>query len=585
MQFACLIAGSGMFLGTHDVVSAPAFVAMCLLVIATPFETRRAMFTVLFQQVTFTELVWLGAVLVWVASHLRARQWPHWRTPITVPWVVWIGVMAVAAVFADLDRANALKATARLVLGGVTAWMIATTVTSATRMVTLLSIAALTGAVVATAAILEAWQVPLVLDALEVFRDGVRLIGGEVRASSTLQYPTITAMYLELVLCGSLGALLWTCERRGGNRVWLGLAIVATLVVGLSLTLTRAAILAALSGVVLTVRWRYQHRGLDRGLGLLVMAGLFLACAPLLAGSAETVRARWTTEGREGWYRATFTAPETISGRPGQVLEVPVTVTNDGRLTWKAKESPPFELSYHWVDARTTRVVQFDGARTPVPSDVEPGRQLSVPMTVRLPREAGQYRLAWDVVQERRLWFGAEPGAVVTFTHASVTGPLLPGAQANPAVSQRAPAVLPLPAEMPGRRTLWRAALDMSADHPWRGVGPDNFRWRYGGYLGQPDADPRVHSNNMFLEVLTGGGVCAAAAFLWFVWRTAGVVGRVRHRLPGSAAAAYSGVAAAATAFLVHGCLDSFLTFTPTLLASGVVLGLLVAPLAWAEAA
>ena len=124
----------------------------------------------------------------------------------------------------------------------------------------------------------------------------------------------------------------------------------------------------------------------------------------------------------------------------------------------------------------------------------------------------------------------------------------------------------------------------MAADHPWLGVGPDNFRLQYGSYLHATDPDTRVHSNNVYLEVLTGGGVFAAAAFLWFLWRVISVVRAQRNRLSGAAAAVYTGVAAAGLAYLAHGFLDSFLTFTPTAFASAVILGLAIAPAQWAEA-
>ena len=47
------------------------------------------------------------------------------------------------------------------------------------------------------------------------------------------------------------------------------------------------------------------------------------------------------------------------------------------------------------------------------------------------------------------------------------------------------------------------------------GVGPDNFRLLYGAYAGLPGADARTHSNNMYLEMLAGGGLRGGAAFGW----------------------------------------------------------------------
>jgi O-Antigen ligase len=574
-----------MFLGTCRSVPVPAFVAVCLLVAATPFETRDAILAGSYQRLTSTELVWLITATVWIGAHVWMRRWPQWRTPVTVPWLVWIAVMLIAAVVTDGPRANALKTVARLMALGGAAWMVATSVTSARRMAVLLGVAAATGTVVALIAVLEVWRVPAVLAGLSVFRDGIRLVGGEVRATSTLQYPTIAAMYLELVLCGALGTLLWIGERRGWTTAWIGLVGVATLVMGLALTLTRAAVLGALCGMVVAAWWRYRDRGLDRGVVLVAVCAVILACAPLVSASSEIARARWTTDGRQGWYRATFEAPPSLTASPGSLIEVPVTVGNVGRITWSSAAEPPFHLSYHWVDAESTRVVQFDGARTALPRDVAPGTRASVLMQVRVPRAVGEYRLAWDVVQEGRLWFGAEPGAQTTFTAVTVQGDPAAGLPVTPVPPSRAPAYLPVPVTVPGRLTLWRAALQMTADHPWLGVGPDNFRWRSGAYLTTASVDTRVHSNNLYLEVLTGGGVWAAAAFVWLLWRVVHVVGGLRHRLDGAALAAYSGVVAAGVAYLAHGCLDSFLTFTPTAFASAVVLGLVVAPCGWTEGA
>src|SRR5688572_19095621 len=90
------------------VVSTVAFAAMCALVIATPFEPRQAVFALPYQQVTFTELVWVVAAIAFVAAHVARRQLPVWRTPVTVPWLAWMAVMTLAAVAADADRANAI---------------------------------------------------------------------------------------------------------------------------------------------------------------------------------------------------------------------------------------------------------------------------------------------------------------------------------------------------------------------------------------------------------------------------------------------------------------------------------------------
>jgi hypothetical protein len=494
-----------------------------------------------------------------------------------------MAVMVLAAVLADADRANAIKTTGRLIVLGLTGLMVAASVTNARRMALVLATAAVAGLVVASVAILEVWRVPSVVTGLDAFRDGVRTVGGQVRASSTVQYPTITAMYLELVFCGALGVLLWVGERRGWRLASVAFAGLLVMIAALSLTLTRAAMLAGMSGVLLAAWWRYRHRGADRGFVLVAACAVCLGVAPILFGSVELAAARWTAGNRQGWYRASFEAPQQIAGHPDELITVPIVVTNQGKITWSPDAAPPFHISYHWVDAATTAVVAFDGARTPLPSAVAPGARLALPANVRFPRTPGSYRIAWDVVQERRLWFVGEPGTETTFTGASVTGALPDGLAEERTPARGSPAVLPAASAIPGRLALWSVALRMAADHPWLGVGPDNFRLRYGSYLHGADADTNVHSNNVYLEVLTGGGVFAAAAFLWFLWRVIAVVRAQRRRLIGAPAAVYTGVAAAGLAYLAHGLLDSFLTFTPTVFASAVILGVAIAPALWAE--
>lgn len=82
------------------------------------------------------------------------------------------------------------------------------------------------------------------------------------------------------------------------------------------------------------------------------------------------------------------------------------------------------------------------------------------------------------------------------------------------------------------RLNLWRSSLQMALDHPWLGVGPDNFLYKYrSGYI-LPDAwrDPSLnHPHNLALDWWTRvglPGLAAAAAWLALgvraLWRAAG---------------------------------------------------------------
>jgi hypothetical protein len=250
----------------------------------------------------------------------------------------------------------------------------------------------------------------------------------------------------------------------------------------------------------------------------------------------------------------------------GARTSVPVSLTNTGASTWDSAASQPFRLSYHWLLPDEDRVVSWEGLRTPFPEPVPPGETVELQALVEAPREPGRYRLLWDIEQEHRLWFSTEPESTLAFSHATITG--APIGRLGPLSS------LPLPrrAVRPGRMVLWGAAAGMIADHPVFGAGPDNYRLLYGTYAGLARADPRVHSNNMYLEVLAGGGLLAGLAFAWLVWRVGrSVLDGLRRAVRSHEAMAATGIAAACAAIAL---LDSFLSFTPTYVLIAVTVAL-----------
>ena len=97
----------------------------------------------------------------------------------------------------------------------------------------------------------------------------------------------------------------------------------------------------------------------------------------------------------------------------------------------------------------------------------------------------------------------------------------------------------------------------MFSAHPF-GVGPDNFRLEYGKYLNASRWDTDVHSNNLYLELLTGSGFLGLAAFGLML------AARRWDFTPPSLA---TGI------FLVHGLVDYFLMTTPLYFAFWLTLG------------
>jgi hypothetical protein len=353
---------------------------------------------------------------------------------------------------------------------------------------------------------------------------------------------------------------------------------VALVVVGeaITLTFTRAGLITMALGLALVGAIRRTRRGAETGGALIACLALVIAALFLASRSPQSLWLRLTSEGQESWYRATVGAPPDLDLPTGRATAVPVTVTNTGRLPWDSRADPPFLLSYHWLPAEGDYFVSFEGVRTPFAAPVAPDTTVSVRAVVRAPLRPGGYRLEWDVVQEGRLWFSTEPGAIRAMSRATVT--------ANAPWSGVEPAIMPppRPTVRPGRFVLWSAAGRMFAAHPLLGVGPDNFRLSYGAYAGLAAADPRTHSNNMYLEMLAGGGLLAGAAFVWLLWRAAGcfvAVLRVAARggsppaFGAPSAAAALGVAAAGLAIGLHAAVDSFLSFAPTYVLFSLTLG------------
>ncbi len=81
-----------------------------------------------------------------------------------------------------------------------------------------------------------------------------------------------------------------------------------------------------------------------------------------------------------------------------------VELENAGSAVWRTRgpEDGLF-LAYHWLDERGNPIV-WDGERTPLARDVEPGETLRQELRLRGPIPPGRYRLAVDLLEEHRFW-------------------------------------------------------------------------------------------------------------------------------------------------------------------------------------
>ena len=539
--------------------------SVMLVAAAAPFE--RALPGSLFGfTLTTVELTIVIALAAGAMAWLRGAA-IEWRTAITLPLAALVGIAFVAAAAAPEFRGPAFRVAARLGVAVSLFIMVAHVAASEPAAKRIVAALLASAAIVSLVAVLELAQIPWVLNALKAFRPGFHVVGGQLRATSTLFYPTIASMFLEVAF--ALG-LMWlaTPPLRSGQASRVAFAGLVLVGAGVIATFTRSGLITialslAIYGAVLFFRrrrWGSEH-------SRLALLAAVLGALVLMSRSPQMLLARMSVEGSQDWYGATYDVPRRLTLRPDSFNDIAIGLSNDGRLTWQSERMPPFALSYHFLQADTEDVVIIDGLRTPFTQPVGPGDEVQVKARVRAPGYPGTYVLLWDVVQEHRTWLSLEgvyPGRTTVAVEGTPVGAPLPSQGRMPAGAMRMP-----------RPVLWQAAFDIARERPVVGIGPDNFRHTYGRRLGLATWDKRVHANNSYIEVLAGMGVIGGAAMAWLMF---GALRFARRTLIEASDARLPIVAASFTAcaaIAVHALVDSFLTFTPTYVVFAIAAGLL----------
>jgi hypothetical protein len=86
---------------------------------------------------------------------------------------------------------------------------------------------------------------------------------------------------------------------------------------------------------------------------------------------------------------------------------------NTGSMPWI--RSQQINLAYHLTNA-AGNVVVWDGLRSPLSADVQPGSSLPVAAVVKVPLTPGTYTITFDLVQEGVTWFSSQGVAGGTAT-------------------------------------------------------------------------------------------------------------------------------------------------------------------------
>ncbi len=109
------------------------------------------------------------------------------------------------------------------------------------------------------------------------------------------------------------------------------------------------------------------------------------------------------------------------------------------------------------------------------------------------------------------------------------------------------------------RVSLWRAALNMAADHPLLGVGLDNFLYAYRGRYIFDAAwqEPNLnHPHNILLDFATRLGLLGLLAGAWLMGEAVRALWRAIRRADTAWLPVAAGLAGALAAMLAHGLVD-----------------------------
>jgi O-antigen ligase len=176
------------------------------------------------------------------------------------------------------------------------------------------------------------------------------------------------------------------------------------------------------------------------------------------------------------------------------------------------------------------------------------------------------------MVEETVLWFSWR-GSPLGSTHLTVAGEPVTNIQ----LPKLPPANHTMTAPPVDRFVLWGAALRMFRQHPLFGIGPDNFRWIYGNYLGLDHWDTNVHANSIYFEFLADTGLIGFAIFLWlnvrWLWLA---VQRVNQQADRQLWVWQLALFASLIAWFVHGLLDYFYEFAGTYILFWIIAGLAI---------
>ena len=523
-------------------------VGLFLLFFLAPFEPR---FTLPLGPIGLS-LLESVAIPIFLFVLIEVARSPHRISspPLAIRALILFAIVAlVSAMLAAENPARAFKFALRLCAMTSLAALVARL--DEERILLALRGLSVAGVMVAGLALAEGLGVRSLDVFLGAFREMPFNVAGVRRATGGSEYPNLGGAMLVYALLSGLTLL----KDRRVARVVLGVILTG----GLAFTYSRGAWLAGLAGLIALALT-------ERGPGRFLPPVVYVALLGAFVGREEITQLRLGAENAYDFYAAAYVVPEEYVFAGSERALVPVTVTNIGQKPWRVAEQ--FHLGYHLYE--TAGRPLLEGPRTDLPRDILQGESITIQAEVRVPAKAGRYLVLWDLVHEDTTWFsgqGVRPGVV----RLVVGRPLK-----DDIVVVQDEAVRQIPDSLawrPSRIELWRIAARLWAQHPFLGVGPDNFRWRYGTVVGKTAFDTRVFANNLFFELAATLGTLGLATFLsavgFALW--SGYAGAPNSM---SARAAF----VLLVAMTVHGLADYLFAFTGHYLVLGLALGAAARP-------
>jgi hypothetical protein len=539
---------------------------LLLLAVSLPFELTTPLATIGPFSISNLQLLLLLVLAFTAVSFYPFRHnwiWPdrYWL------WLLpFVASLFLAALLAPQLQANALKAALRL-CSGILLALAALQLLRRPENGRLLGLALVAGGLLAAA--LGWWEiVQTELAAMSLFRSHLTRVGAVLRLTGPFGYANQASMFLEATLPLLLAAAWWVNGQPLSRRFKTPLLAALLLLIlfqmqAIILTLSRAGaatvlVVSLLLAVLLL--WRQPSARRKMALWWLGLAGLtaVLIAANLLL--SDQFRLRLQGGNVDEWYRAQISVPPTLELTAGSTIAVPVTVANEGALTWYSGEGSAILLGARLLNEAGTQA--HSELRWPFPENVQPQQTVQMTATFTAPVTSGIYELRWDVVEEDVTWFGANSGL-----YASSQVTVLPGdAEAAPpdstALAMSEQAAWAYGGPVPNRTTLWTLAVQMIGERPLLGIGMDNFRLTYGERLGNPRYDNTVHTNSLYLEMLVSVGLIGAISFLlWLVGLLLDILQTLYHP---SLTMWQAALAAGLLAYYIHGFFDFFLLFNAT---------------------